>query len=226
LPWLSWTLSVEAWHEAKSDDARRALILNSIEIHRRKGTPWAIRLLIRSLGFGEVDIIERVGGRTHNGTIRRDGVYPHAPLATTWATYMVVLPAARSRTRRPSACASSCRPSLPRAAIWWRCAMRRSRTATTAPRDATASSTTEAPDMANLNETDQWVEGVYQLEEDDPVLGGPTGIDNRAPRELANRSRYQRLRNVTPWDATSQPIRPMSPTSVMAEPHGRAWARA
>jgi phage tail P2-like protein len=89
LPWLSWTLSVEAWHEAKSDDARRALILNSIEIHRRKGTPWAIRLLIRSLGFGEVDILERVGGRTHNGTIRRDGVYPHAPLATTWATYMV-----------------------------------------------------------------------------------------------------------------------------------------
>jgi hypothetical protein len=56
--------------------------------------------------------------------------------------------------------------------------------------------------MANLNETDQWVEGVYQLEEDDPVLGGPTGIDNRAPRELASRSRYQRLRNVTPWDAT------------------------
>jgi hypothetical protein len=56
--------------------------------------------------------------------------------------------------------------------------------------------------MANLNETDLWVEGVYQLEEDDPVLGGPTGVDNRAPRELANRSRYQRLRNVTPWDAT------------------------
>lgn len=89
LPWLSWTMSVEAWHEAKSDDARRALILNSIEIHRRKGTPWAIRLLIRSLGFGEVDIIERVGGKTHNGTIYRDGVYPHATLETTWATYMV-----------------------------------------------------------------------------------------------------------------------------------------
>lgn len=91
LPWLSWTLSVEAWQDAKSDDAKRALILNSIEIHRHKGTPWAIRLLIRSLGFGEVDIIERVGGRIHNGTIRRDGVYPHASLATSWATYMVAL---------------------------------------------------------------------------------------------------------------------------------------
>lgn len=91
LPWLSWTLSVEAWHEAKSDDARRALILNSIEIHRRKGTPWAIRLLIRSLGFGEVTIIERVGGRTHDGSIRRDGEFPHASLATTWATYKISL---------------------------------------------------------------------------------------------------------------------------------------
>ncbi|QRY30557.1 hypothetical protein JVX96_21040 [Variovorax sp. PDNC026] len=56
--------------------------------------------------------------------------------------------------------------------------------------------------MANLNETDQWVAGIYQLEEDDPVLGGPTGIDNRPPRELASRTLYQRLRNVTPWDAT------------------------
>ena len=56
--------------------------------------------------------------------------------------------------------------------------------------------------MANLNETDVWEGGIYQLEEDDPVLGGPTGIDNMAPRQLASRSRYQRLRNVTPWDAT------------------------
>lgn len=56
--------------------------------------------------------------------------------------------------------------------------------------------------MANLNETDLWEAGIYQLEEDDPVLGGPTGIDNLAPRQLASRTRYQRLRNVTPWDAT------------------------
>jgi|GEM_PF-2326195 len=54
--------------------------------------------------------------------------------------------------------------------------------------------------MANLNETDQWETGIYQIEEDDPVLGGPSGIDNRPPRELANRTRYLRVRNVTPWD--------------------------
>ncbi|WP_454907608.1 hypothetical protein [Variovorax gossypii] len=56
--------------------------------------------------------------------------------------------------------------------------------------------------MANLNEADQWEAGIYQLEEDDPVLGGPSGIDNRPPRELANRTGYLRRRGVSPWDAT------------------------
>ena len=36
LPWLSWTMSVEAWHEAKSDDARRALILHRSSPTRSK----------------------------------------------------------------------------------------------------------------------------------------------------------------------------------------------
>ena len=56
--------------------------------------------------------------------------------------------------------------------------------------------------MANLTESDQWETGIYQIEEDDPVLGGPTGIDNRPPRELANRTGYLRRRGVSPWDAS------------------------
>jgi len=32
--------------------------------------------------------------------------------------------------------------------------------------------------MANLQETDVWVDGIYQLETTDPVMGGPDGIDN------------------------------------------------
>lgn len=55
--------------------------------------------------------------------------------------------------------------------------------------------------MANLIEPDSWPEGVYQIEEDDPVLGGATGITNQPPTQLAARSRFQRLRNITPWEA-------------------------
>ena len=52
----------------------------------------------------------------------------------------------------------------------------------------------------DLTEADVWPDGIYQLETSDPVLGGPDGIDNAQARQLAARSRYQRLRNVTPWD--------------------------
>ncbi|UVS95933.1 hypothetical protein [Burkholderia glumae] len=44
--------------------------------------------------------------------------------------------------------------------------------------------------MANLVENSKWEEGVYQLETSDPVVGGPDGIDNLQPRQLANRTRY------------------------------------
>ena len=42
--------------------------------------------------------------------------------------------------------------------------------------------------MANLKETATWEAGVYQLETSDPVMGGPNGIDNRQPQQLANRT--------------------------------------
>lgn len=56
--------------------------------------------------------------------------------------------------------------------------------------------------MANLIEADNWPEGVYQIEEDDPVLGGATGITNVPPRQLAERTRYLRAHGIAPWSST------------------------
>ena len=42
--------------------------------------------------------------------------------------------------------------------------------------------------MANLKETAQWEEGIYQWETTDPVLGGENGVDNKPTRQLANRT--------------------------------------
>ncbi|HEP0880784.1 TPA: tail fiber protein, partial [Escherichia coli] len=39
-------------------------------------------------------------------------------------------------------------------------------------------------------ETEKWEENIYQLETSDPVLGGADGISNRAPRQLANRTKW------------------------------------
>lgn len=42
----------------------------------------------------------------------------------------------------------------------------------------------------NLTETPEWVAGIYQLEETDPVMGGPEGIDNEQAKQLANRTAW------------------------------------
>ena len=44
--------------------------------------------------------------------------------------------------------------------------------------------------MANLPETPQWEEGIYQIDVSDPVLGGPDGISNRQGKQLASRTLY------------------------------------
>ncbi|HHR4769112.1 TPA: phage tail protein I [Salmonella enterica] len=87
LPWLAGQLSLtgdNGWELAESDEAKRALIKNAIELFRYKGTPWSIRQVIRSLGFGEVQIIE--GG---------DGLDPAIaikwPTDTHWALYRIKL---------------------------------------------------------------------------------------------------------------------------------------
>ncbi|WP_406869749.1 hypothetical protein [Paraburkholderia fungorum] len=48
--------------------------------------------------------------------------------------------------------------------------------------------------MTNLVETEQWEEGIRQFETSDPVVGGPDGIDNIPPRQLANRTKFLRAR--------------------------------
>ena len=44
--------------------------------------------------------------------------------------------------------------------------------------------------MANLTETDIWADGIYQIEESDPVLGGADGIANKQAKQLAARTQH------------------------------------
>ncbi len=48
--------------------------------------------------------------------------------------------------------------------------------------------------MGVLKEKEEWVDEVYQLETTDPVVGGEDGIDNKAPRQLAWRTRWLKAR--------------------------------
>ena len=44
--------------------------------------------------------------------------------------------------------------------------------------------------MANLKEQEKWEDGVYQIEENDPVLGGENGVTNKPIKQLANRTSW------------------------------------
>lgn len=55
--------------------------------------------------------------------------------------------------------------------------------------------------MANIVETDNWPGGVYQYADGDVLDGGPDSAEVLPLKQLAQRALYQRLRNVTDWDA-------------------------
>lgn len=49
---------------------QRALIKRAIELHRYKGTLWAVREAIKSVGFTDVEITEHVNGNWANFSVR------------------------------------------------------------------------------------------------------------------------------------------------------------
>ncbi len=57
LPWLAWALSVDNWRSDWGIETKRAVIRNSVEIHRRKGTLGAVRRALSSVGF-DAEIFE------------------------------------------------------------------------------------------------------------------------------------------------------------------------
>lgn len=73
--------------------------------------------------------------------------------------------------------------------------------------------------MANLKETAEWVNEIYQIEKTDPVVGGEGGISNRQAEQLANRTTYlkQELNKKSPLASpafTGTPTAPTAPDST------------
>ncbi|RSZ56150.1 phage tail protein I [Massilia atriviolacea] len=51
LPWLAWQFSVDKWDTGWSAAQKRGAIKASIEVHRTKGTPYAVRTALEALGY-------------------------------------------------------------------------------------------------------------------------------------------------------------------------------
>lgn len=57
LPWLAWALSVDRWENSWSEDQKRAVVRNSLFVHRYKGTLAAVERALASLGY-DIRVIE------------------------------------------------------------------------------------------------------------------------------------------------------------------------
>ena len=73
---------------AEDIGSKRALIKSAIELHRRKGTPWAIREVLRKLGLGEVGLDEGLKARVYESSFVTD-----IPENERWAYYALQLKA-------------------------------------------------------------------------------------------------------------------------------------
>ena len=90
LDWLAWAFSVDDWDTDWGEQRKRIAIQAAVFIHRRKGTPGAIRRALDAFGYGGATILEGYGAFMRDGSIRRDGVEDHGD-PDHWAEYRVYL---------------------------------------------------------------------------------------------------------------------------------------
>lgn len=79
---LGW----KGWNLAQAVADRRALIKKAIELHRYKGTVWAIKQAVQSVGFNDCKVIEHVG-LDYDGAITYDGTSAYS--GGHWANFRV-----------------------------------------------------------------------------------------------------------------------------------------
>lgn len=88
LPQLAWSLSVDFWELATTDEQRRELIRGAIQWHRKRGTPWAIKQALAAFGYPVLELVEQSdyyaqwvasGGHVLDGAWSLDGAVALSP---------------------------------------------------------------------------------------------------------------------------------------------------
>lgn len=90
LAWLAWAFGVDEWDQNWPDEFKRATIKAAIAIKRRKGSVWSVRHVLEKAGYGSINIVEGLYGRTYDGSATHNGFITHGD-PTEWAKYRVVL---------------------------------------------------------------------------------------------------------------------------------------
>lgn len=81
-------MGAEGWRLATTPEQRRALLARAVALHRHKGTPWSIREALKSVGFNDLEIAERLPSNRYDGAIAYSGAEAYA--AYGWAQFRVI----------------------------------------------------------------------------------------------------------------------------------------
>lgn len=65
LPWLAWAWSVDEWDPAWTEAQQRAMVGASIQLHKKKGTVWAVREALLRSGLEGVRVVEKPADAAH-----------------------------------------------------------------------------------------------------------------------------------------------------------------
>ena len=90
LPWLAWALQVDIWDNGWSEDDRRSVIREAITVHRRKGTPWAIKRALANAGYGDAILSEGFSTANYNGSTQHDGSRLYVG-DSDWSKYRLIM---------------------------------------------------------------------------------------------------------------------------------------
>lgn len=107
LPWLAWAFHVDGWDDSATERQQRDAIKMSVLLHRKKGTPWAVKRALATLGL-DIDLIDQQAQQSiyaeHapnrlDGTWQLDGTRQIKPLSLVtgiphiqhWAQFIVRL---------------------------------------------------------------------------------------------------------------------------------------
>lgn len=73
---IAWQLHVDGYDETDTDEIKRHMILSSIEVHRHKGTPWAVARAVASV-FRSAQVAEwfEYGGEPYHFKV--NGITEH-----------------------------------------------------------------------------------------------------------------------------------------------------
>lgn len=84
-------MGLEGWNLCETEAEKRALIQKAIELHRHKGTPWAIKEALKSAGYEDAVIEEGLPGIYYDGSINFNGYERYEGNRNRWAVFRVLL---------------------------------------------------------------------------------------------------------------------------------------